>query len=37
MKEVKMINALQVVMDSWMNLTALFLNNTYKYIRSVFF
>lgn len=37
MKDVKMIVGLQIVMDSWMNFIVLFLNNTVKYIRSVFF
>ena len=37
MKDVKMIAGLQIVIDSWMNFVELFLNNTLKYIRSVFF
>ena len=37
MKEIKMIVVLQIVIDSWMNLTVQFLNNIYKYTRSVFF
>lgn len=37
MKDVKMIIGLQIVIDSWLNLTVLFLNNVCKYIRSVFF
>jgi len=37
LKDVKMILGLQIVVDSWMNVTVLLLNNVCKYIRSIFF
>ena len=37
MKDEKMIPGLQIVIDSWMNFIVVFLNNVFKYIRSVFF